>query len=178
MFTLTKRFDMFDLFKVKTWLVIAIIFTLAIFPACGSDTSPPQVLPPQRTSGTAAPEIAINDSNAPDRVDVVYFHSVQRCVTCLCFEERITHVVRTHFKEELDSGKLSYRVVNLGDKANKNLAIQYGAVGSQLFVNSVKDGVDNIEDIADIWSWNCRKDEEGFDREVAHIFESKLKGES
>jgi hypothetical protein len=86
--------------------------------------------------------------------------------------------VRTHFKEELDSGKLSYRVVNLGDKANKNLAIQYGAVGSQLFVNSVKDGVDNIEDIADIWSWNCRKDEEGFDREVAHIFESKLKGES
>ena len=123
-------------------------------------------------------ETTVDNSKGPDRVDAVYFHRTQRCVTCLCFEERITCVVETYFKDELNSGKLTYRVVDLGDENNTDLAIQYGAISSQLFINSVKNDADHIEDIIDIWDWNCRGDKAGFDQKVRDVIQSRLKGES
>jgi hypothetical protein len=132
-------------------------------------------IPEKNTDNSAA----MNDySKVPDRLDIVYFHRPQRCVTCLCFEERINYVVENYFEYELDSGRLTYKVANLGDKANQDLITQYGAISSQLFLNSVKEGTDHIEDILEIWDWNCRQDKEGFDWEVRNIIESRLKGES
>ena len=87
-------------------------------------------------------------------------------------------MVETYFKDELNSGKLTYRVVDLGDENNTDLAIQYGAISSQLFINSVKNDADHIEDIIDIWDWNCRGDKAGFDQKVRDVIQSRLKGES
>lgn len=139
---------------------------------------------PSETASSAVnvtPESAILSETSGkilDRVDVVYFHQTQRCAKCLCFEERITHVVSTDFKNQLDNGKLTYQVVDLGNKASKEIAMQYKAVGSQMFVNNVVNGTDNIEDILGIWNWNCTGDKDGFDLKIKNIIESKLKGKS
>jgi hypothetical protein len=121
---------------------------------------------------------AHEDSTAlPDRVDVVYFHQSQRCPTCLCFEERVRYVVSTYFQQEVDSGKMSFGVYDISDKQNTDIVNKYGAVGSQLFINNVRDGTDNIEDIQDIWSWNCRVDKVGFDQKVRNLIQQSLNGE-
>ena len=112
-----------------------------------------------------------------NRVDVVYFHRPQRCPTCLCFEERIVYVVNTYFQDELKSGKLTFGVYNIGDSKNADIARKYGAVGSQLFINTVKDGTDHIRDIKKIWSWNCRTNKQGFDQQVKSAIEQSLNGE-
>ena len=100
----------------------------------------------------------------------------QRCPTCLCFEERINTVIETYFSEQLNSGKLTYKVLNAQEAQNAAFAKKWGAVGSQLFINTVINGFDNIEDIQDIWNWDCRTNKPGFDLKVKNAIEQRLKG--
>jgi len=55
------------------------------------------------------------------------------------------------------------------------LVKKYGALGSQLFINNVTNDFDSIEDIQDIWSWNCVDNPTGFDMKVKNIIELRLK---
>ncbi len=111
-----------------------------------------------------------------NRVDVIYFHLNQRCVTCLCFEQHVNHVIETYFNDAITSGKLTYRVLNAQEPQNIDIAKKYGAVGSQLFINTVVNGFDNIEDIQDIWNWNCRNNPGGFELKVKDVIENSLNG--
>ncbi|MDD5647914.1 MAG: nitrophenyl compound nitroreductase subunit ArsF family protein [Dehalococcoidia bacterium] len=113
-------------------------------------------------------------SSPPNRVDVIYFHVNQRCVTCLCFEQRINHVVEADFSDAISSGKMTYRVLNAQQQQNADIARKYGAVGSQLCINMVIDGQDNIENIIDIWKWDCRYNASNFDRHVRNVIEDSL----
>jgi len=113
-------------------------------------------------------------SPLPNRVDVIYFHVNQRCVTCLCFEQHINTVIETYFRDAITSGKLTYRVLNLQKAENTTIAKKYGAVGSQMFINVIIKGVDNIEDIQSIWNWKCPGDPRGFERKVKSIIEQSL----
>ncbi len=111
-----------------------------------------------------------------NRVDVIYFHMNQRCVTCLCFEQHVNHVIETYFTDAIDSGQLTYQVLNAQLPENAAIARKYKVVGSQLFINSVVNGYDNIEDISDIWNWNCRNDPGGFELKVRDAIEMRLQG--
>ncbi len=138
---------------------------------------------PSGQNSTSASETAANTTTAaqtqsplPNRVDVIYFHVNQRCVTCLCFEEHINQVIEKYFAGAIDSGKLTYKVLNAQKAENADIAKKYGAVGSQLFINVVTDGKDHIEDIQDIWNWNCRNNAPGFELKVKNVIEYNLKG--
>ena len=112
-----------------------------------------------------------------NRVDVVYFHAKLRCVTCLCFEEQVTNVIKTYFQDAINSGKLTYKVLNIQEPKNAAIAKKYGALGSQLFINNITNDFDSIEDIQDIWSWDCVDNPAGFDMKVKNIIELRLKGQ-
>jgi len=171
-------------------LLLAGIILLAGCSGSPSNPTPPAPLPPAQTSsrptsgqnpapGTAdnvTPVAAQPQSIPPNRVDVIYFHVNQRCVTCLCFEQQVNHVIETYFGGAITSGKLTYRVLNLQKAENTAIARKYGAVGSQLFINTVVNGKDNIEDIQDIWNWNCRNNKPGFDLKVKSVIDYSLKG--
>jgi hypothetical protein len=73
---------------------------------------------------------------------------------------------------------MTFGVYNIGDSQNIDIVNKYGAVGSQLFIDTVKDGTDNIKDIQDIWSWSCRTNKAGFDQQVKNVIEQSLKGEN
>lgn len=119
---------------------------------------------------------ATAQSPLPNRVDVIYFHVNQRCPTCICFEQQVNRVVEAYFGDAITSGKLTYRVLNAQQEQNADIAKKYGAVGSQLFINKVINGEDNIKDIQDIWNWNCRYNAPSFDRKVRSVIEDSLKG--
>jgi len=172
--------------RAKMYFTIVAILAVGLLFACASPAIPPT--PPDETPGqseiTTTPSDNSSTSQAPDeslgsldRVDVVYFHRPQRCVTCLCFEERIRYIVSTYFQSELDSGQMTFGVYDIGDNKNIDIVKKYGAVGSQLFINTVKYGKDNIKDIQDIWSWSCRTNKAGFDRQVKNVIEQSLNGE-
>lgn len=169
------------LFKAEMYFpLVIIILAVGLLCACGNPSpavTPPTEepsAPPAVTPPTEQPSEPSETTTAPDRVDVVYFHRPRRCVTCLCFEERLRHVVRTYFQDEVDSGKLTLEVLNLGDKENAATVNKYGAFGPQLFINTVRDGADHIRNIEEIWSWGCRSDKEGFDHAAKNLIEQSL----
>ena len=162
---------------VKMHFIIVAILAVGLLCACASPSTPPTPPPdesPQPSDNTSTSQIQGETLNLADRVDVVYFHRPQRCVTCLCFEERVIHVIDTDFQDELNSGKLTFQICNIGDSKNAAIVKKYGAIGSQLFINTVKDGIDNIKDIQEIWSWHCASNKEGFDQRVKSVIEQSL----
>lgn len=189
------------MFKIKTFVpVILLAVALMMVAGCtgpssvanppvqpGPSSAKPVTPPDAGTSAsvpvssnrtTAATPTSPTDTNVPVRanhLEVVYFHMNQRCVTCLCFEERVNEVLETYFSDAINSGRLVYRVLNAQDPQNAALARKYKAVGSQLFLNSVVNGFDNIDDIQEIWDWNCRTDQGGFDSKVKNAVEQRLK---
>ena len=170
--------------RAKIHLVIIAILAVGMLGSCASPAAPATspsdepVAPPEiTTTPSDEPSTSQTQDETQDllnRVDVVYFHRPQRCPTCLCFEERIVYVVNTYFQDELESGKLTFGVYNIGDGKNADIVKKYGAVSSQLFINTVKDGTDHIRDIQKIWSWNCRTDKAGFDQQVKSLTEQSL----
>jgi hypothetical protein len=112
-----------------------------------------------------------------DKVEVVYFHRPHRCEACIYVEERVGYIVNTFFQEELSNGRLTYKIFDLGDKENAAIANEYGAIGSQLFINTIKDGDSHIKHIDRIWYWDCLDDQELFDKTVTDIIKQALYGE-
>ena len=165
--------------KARMYYPLLAILLVGLLCACASPAAAPAPPPnePSEPTGTTPDESPTSDGSpgATDRVDVVYFHRPGRCVTCLCFEERIRHVVKAYFQNEVDSGKLTLEVINLGDKENAAIVNKYGAFGPQLFINTVRDGADHSRNIEEIWSWGCRSDKEGFDQAAKNLIEQSLK---
>ncbi len=153
---------MIMLAKVKIWsLFLLIILVVGMLCACGSPT--PEMPSPSRASSVPA-----------DRVEVVYFHRAHRCASCIYAETGIHYTLETYFKDELASGEVIFKVVNVEDKQNASIVKKYGAFTSSLFINAVKDGTDHIEEVTDIWF--LLGNDEAFIEIVRDKIEESLKG--
>jgi len=103
-----------------------------------------------------------------DRVEVVYFHRAQRCAGCIYAETATRFTLETYFADELAEGKIVFKLINLGDKANAAIVEHYGAYTSSLFINSISGGIEHIEEVKEIWFLL------GNDREFVTLVKSKI----
>jgi hypothetical protein len=164
--------------KASMFLSVLVILILGLLAACsGTPATSPPTDKQVNTPITLTPS-SQNPVSKPERVELVYFHSPQRCPTCICFEERINKVVQAYFQNELKNGGLTWGVYDLGDNKNAAIITKYRAVGSQLFINTITGGIDNIKDIQEIWNWGCLKNDERFDKSVKNVIDLSLRGEN
>ncbi len=84
-------------------------------------------------------------------VEVVYFHRAQRCAGCIHAQDMTEYTLDTYFSDELENGEIVFVALNLQDAANAAMVQKYGAYTSSLFINDVEEGVEQIEQITDIW---------------------------
>jgi hypothetical protein len=169
-------------FKAKMCLFLFAILAFGLALSCAS-SAPPTTPPPSQPSATTGtttetPPNSPDASGASNVVKVVYFHTHVRCGPCIYIETRTKYNVETYFKNELDSGKLTFEVFDLGDKRNAGIANKYKAVGSQLFINVVKDGVDHIKHIQDVWMPKYLNDQEAYDELIQNSIKQALKDAS
>jgi len=144
-------------------IVICCLIVYLLFCSCIN----PELSPPVSSDD-------IDISGSADKVEVVYFHRHRRCEACTYAEERISYLVTTYFADELSGGKLTFGIYDVEDKNNAAIAKRFGAIGSQLFVNRIKDGVDNISYVEEIWYWGCIDNEVVFDRTVKDVIGKAL----
>ena len=144
--------------KTLSQLLLACL-ALSLMLGCTSPTTPP---PSDTSSGPA------------DRVEVVYFHRAQRCYSCIHAEEGICYTVETYFADELASGKVTFKVINVADEENAAVVNKYGAYTSSLFINTIRDGTDHIEGVTDIFFLG---NDEEFVKAVKDKIEKSLEGE-
>jgi hypothetical protein len=155
--------------RVSVFFIVGLL--LIGLPCCVA-TTPSQTQVPEGEPPTLSPT-----TTPTVNVDLLYFHRPQRCTKCLCFERRVSDVVSEYFQDQIDSGQLTFQILNIGDKENYALVQKYRAVGSQLFINTIINGEEHIKDVQEIWSWKCTSNTDRFDREVKNIIELSLYGE-
>ncbi|TET60427.1 hypothetical protein E3J48_06705 [Candidatus Aerophobetes bacterium] len=83
--------------------------------------------------------------------------------------------MEAYFADELASGKVNFEALNVEDKENAAIVKKYGAFTSSLFINTIKDGTDHIEEATDIWL--VLGNDEAFVEALKSKIEKSLKGE-
>lgn len=159
--------------KVVRTLYPLILLCLALLLMVGCTAY--STVPPVTNGGELSPYQPDTSLGPADRVDVVYFHRTQRCPTCLYAEEQTQYTLETYFADELASGKLTFQVLNVEDKANADIVKKYNASYLTLAINTVKDGTDHIKKVTSIWT--AVDNDKAFTEIVKSEIEKSLKGE-
>ncbi len=129
-------------------LIAMLAFTACFLSAC---TSSDEFVPPTTPDSTQETPTVQPSPSGGNYVEVVYFHRTKRCYSCRYAEDAVTYTINTYFANELASGKLVYKVLNVQDSANAAIIDKYGAYTSSLFINDVIDGNDDIQQVIEIW---------------------------
>jgi len=102
-----------------------------------------------------APQLtpAINTSlpSGSEKIEVFVFHATQRCISCINIGKYTQAVIEEKFPDELKSGKITFKEVNIDLPENFQMAKDYGVSGSALYINAIKDGKDNHEEDTTVW---------------------------
>jgi hypothetical protein len=87
-------------------------------------------------SGKAQNKAVENQVNK-NIIEVFDFHTTNRCVTCKAIEANTKYTLETYFAEELKSGKITFKIINIDEKVNEKLAEKFQASGTSLFLNVI-----------------------------------------
>jgi hypothetical protein len=82
------------------------------------------------------PNITKNDS----KVIVYYFHTTGRCPTCLKMEKYTDEALKQYFPDELKSGKIDFKVLDVEKPANEHFIKDYGLYTKSVVLSEVKTG--------------------------------------
>jgi hypothetical protein len=88
----------------------------------------------------SAGSFAFGQSSPQAKVIAYYFHGAFRCVTCNNMEKYSKEAIRGNFKDELASGKLEFKAVNVEEKGNEHFVKDYQLYTKSLILAMVKDG--------------------------------------
>ncbi|MFA5961670.1 MAG: nitrophenyl compound nitroreductase subunit ArsF family protein [Parcubacteria group bacterium] len=105
-----------------------------------------------------------------EKIQVFLFHASQRCSSCIAIGKYAKETVEQEFPEELKTGKIEFREINIDLPENKEISTKFKATGSALFINPIYDGQDHIKD--DTRVWQLVSNEQGF---ISYLSD-KLKG--
>jgi hypothetical protein len=104
-----------------------------------------------------------------EKIEVFVFHATSRCISCINIGEYTKAVIEEKFSKELNSGKITFREVNIDLPENFKMAKDYGVSGSALYINAVKNGKDSHEEDTTVWRLVANE------TQMKTYFEAKLK---
>jgi len=90
------------------------------------------------TSKRPAPVPPAADGKGP--VVIYYFHGYQRCAGCLRTEKMLREVTQEAFAEEIKSGKVALRVINVEDLANVEIVERFSVTARHPVIADETDG--------------------------------------
>ncbi|MGL5981207.1 MAG: nitrophenyl compound nitroreductase subunit ArsF family protein [Phocaeicola sp.] len=82
-------------------------------------------------------------------VEVLYFHGKQRCITCNVIESLTKEVLEENFMEQLESGKILFKSVDISTPDGELLADKYEVTWSSLYINGWHLGAENRNNLTD-----------------------------
>lgn len=116
-----------------------------------------------------------NDTeNNRDRVEVLYFHGKQRCATCVAIEQNSRATVEEQFADELKSGTLVFRIIDLSTPEGEALGEKYEVTWSSLLLITWREGKETAENLTEYAFANARTAPEEFKNGLASKIRSTL----
>jgi hypothetical protein len=132
---------------VKGFLLVFVVASLGVLLFRERDRRPEAGYATAGSSG-ASPAVAVPDGafrpgESPGqgtRVVAYYFHGKFRCASCLRIESLSGKAIREGFPEELRSGRLAFRDVNVEEPGNRRFIDEYRLVSQSLVIVEFRDG--------------------------------------
>jgi hypothetical protein len=86
-----------------------------------------------------------------EKIEVFLFHTTQRCTSCINIGKFAKQTIDNNFSEELNSGRIVFKEINIDLPENYQLTEKFQASGSSLFINTIRGGRDYIEQDLKVW---------------------------
>lgn len=112
------------------------------------------------------------ESAMKDGVEVLCFHSKQRCATCVAIEQNTKELIESAFADKINSGNLVFKTVDITE--NEALADKYEITWSSLVLVDYNSGKETAENLTDFAFANARKNPEKFKSELKTKLETLL----
>jgi hypothetical protein len=129
--------------------VILVLAAVAVF---AFSVLTPGALAEEPNKGAASDAVA-------DGVVAMYFHGNARCATCRKIEAYADEAIAQGFVDELESGRLTWRVVNIDESANKHFIEDFQLVTRSVVLVEYRDGkVLRWENLDKVWQLVRSKD--------------------
>lgn len=104
-----------------------------------------------------------------EKVEVIHFHATEQCVSCIAVGRLAKQTIDEKFSDELKSGKILFKEINVDLPENNSIVQKYQARGSSLMIDATQDGKDNISE--DVTVWGLINNE----AQYKNYFENKLR---
>ena len=122
------------------------LFAVTVFFSCGNSTN-------KKANTSTQTEFKSETSvvSNPDRIEVLYFHSAQRCITCRAIEKHTKDLLDSLYSTEMTNGTIVYKAIDISKKKNQTMADKYEVTWSSLFINkwdNSKEQVNNMTEYA------------------------------
>jgi hypothetical protein len=124
-------------------------------------------------TGKAQNKTAVNKAKL-NSIEVIDFHSTNRCMTCKAIESNTKYTLDTYFANELKSGKIVFKIVNVDKAENEKFAEKFEATGMALFLNVIKDGKEKHVDLTN-FAFMKGTDQKTFSDELKQTIAIQLK---
>lgn len=105
-----------------------------------------------------------NQASQQDVIQVIDFHSTHRCMTCNAIENKTEATLNKYFKQEMNDGLITFQTVNVDEDENSDLAEEFEAAGTALFIHVLKDGNSTKVDLTEFAFMNATSDDNSFEQ--------------
>lgn len=95
-------------------------------------------------------------------VEVMYFHSKQRCPTCIAIGNNTQEVINKDFAAQVKSGALKFKEIDISTPEGEKVADKYHVTWSSLFVNKWQNGKEVRNDMTRFGFENARTNTAAF----------------
>ena len=102
----------------------------------------------------------IKSNNAT--VEILYFHSKQRCPTCIAIGTYSKEVVNKDFAAQVKSGTVKFKEIDISTPQGEKLADKYHVTWSSLYVNRWQNGKEVRNDMTRFGFENARTNTPAF----------------
>ena len=100
----------------------------------------------------SAGSFAFGQSSPQAKVIAYYFLGSFRCITCTNMEKYSREAIQVNFQDEINSGKLEFKAVNVEAPGNEHFVNDYQLYTKALILSLVKDGKEvKSENLDKIW---------------------------
>lgn len=106
---------------------------------------------------------------------VYYFHTTNRCPTCLAIEKGTQKTIEKYFANELKSGKIKFDVINVDEAKNKAISEKHQAFGIKLLLYKNIKGKETKEDMTGFGFSNARGNYPEFEKGLKDKITALLK---
>lgn len=108
-------------------------------------------------------------------VEVLYFHSKQRCPTCIAIGTYSKEVVNKDFAAQVKSGTVKFKEIDISTPAGEKLADRYHVTWSSLYVNRWQNGKEVRNDMTSFGFENARTNTPAFKNGLKNKISKLLK---